>query len=87
MNLFLIYSLMFILLPSTVRVADGPADLQGVWKLTAVENNGEERQLADLQPRLRIKGSSVFYAKNELAKVSVDAVAAPQEYRGDNRLW
>lgn len=77
MNLFLLHSLMFILAPATVPVAGGPSDLQGTWKLTAVESNGEERSLDDLQPRLRIKGNSIFYAKQEIAKVTADSAASP----------
>jgi uncharacterized protein (TIGR03067 family) len=77
MNLFLFLSLMLVLSPSSLPVPDGPADLQGTWKLVAVENNGEERTLDELQPRLRIKGTAVSYAKKEIAKVTADSSASP----------
>src|SRR5438874_2396627 len=56
---------------------DGQAELQGIWKLTAIEVNGEFRSMDEFQPRVRIKGNSLFYAKAETAKLAADASAAP----------
>jgi uncharacterized protein (TIGR03067 family) len=56
----------------------GTAELQGTWKLVSVEVKGEVIASADRQPRLVIKGTKILYAGEELARLTVDAQAAPK---------
>jgi uncharacterized protein (TIGR03067 family) len=54
------------------------ADLQGTWRLTAVENQGRTNDLADDGPRWLIKGNKVFYAGKELAVLTADGATKPK---------
>jgi uncharacterized protein (TIGR03067 family) len=52
--------------------------LQGRWKLTTVERNGEEMALGDNPPRWTIKDGKVFYAGDLLAELTLSAGAKPK---------
>jgi uncharacterized protein (TIGR03067 family) len=54
----------------------GPAELQGTWKFTAVEINGEMTTL-DVNPRIKIQGNALFYAKKALAQLMAEPSASP----------
>jgi len=54
------------------------AELQGVWKLTAVEHDGGTREFAERAPHWVVKGSKIYYGGEELAKMTADAATSPK---------
>src|SRR5437868_2897750 len=56
----------------------GPAELQGKWKLLSLEADGAAIDLDNAQPRWVIKGNKVRYGGEELAQLTVDATATPK---------
>src|SRR2546427_3931046 len=54
------------------------ADLQGTWKLTSLEREGEVREFADRAPRWVVKGDKVLYGGEELATLAPDAATTPK---------
>jgi uncharacterized protein (TIGR03067 family) len=54
------------------------ADLQGKWKLTAVEVDEREAELPGDLPILEIKNDNIFYGNEHLATLVVDASANPK---------
>jgi uncharacterized protein (TIGR03067 family) len=64
--------------PASPQAKDGPAELQGTWKLVAVEANGRVNELTEKQPRVLIKGNKVVYAGAEVAQLTAEAGAAPK---------
>jgi uncharacterized protein (TIGR03067 family) len=58
-----------------------PAELQGAWKLTSLESNGESREIQGAsEPRWVIKGDKVFYGGQEAARLSADASTSPRTF-------
>jgi uncharacterized protein (TIGR03067 family) len=57
---------------------EGPAELQGTWKLVSLEINGTATAFTDAAPRWVIKGNKVRYGGAELASLTSDATATPK---------
>jgi uncharacterized protein (TIGR03067 family) len=55
----------------------GPAELQGPWRLVALEGNGKTRQVAR-EPRWVIAGDTVYYGGRPLARLAADPKASPK---------
>lgn len=51
--------------------------LQGVWKLTAQEANGQTQEAGERAPWFQIKGNRVFYGGEVLAELTIADAAAP----------
>jgi uncharacterized protein (TIGR03067 family) len=65
--------------PDGAKVKKEVAELQGVWRLTGFEVDGKEAFLQEhKQIRWAIKGDKVFYAGDELAKLTLDPAATPK---------
>jgi uncharacterized protein (TIGR03067 family) len=64
--------------PTSAQAKGGPAELQGTWKLVAVELRGEVAAMTDRQPRLLIKGDKVWYGGEEIALLTADAGTTPK---------
>src|SRR6187401_1774462 len=59
--------------------AKGPAELQGVWKLTALEVGGKPAEpLGGGEPRWVLKADRVFYGGAEIAQFSADPTTSPR---------
>src|SRR5262249_3763946 len=56
----------------------GPAELQGKWKLQSLEIDGVADDLGGAQPRWVIKGNKVRYGGEELAQLTADATTTPK---------
>jgi uncharacterized protein (TIGR03067 family) len=54
------------------------AELQGVWRLTSIEQEGEARAFAERAMYWVIKGDKVFYDGKELAKLAADPSTTPR---------
>ncbi len=54
------------------------APLQGTWRLTAMERNGEPFELPATPPRWVIKGNKVYYGGEELAVLTVEPSTTPR---------
>jgi uncharacterized protein (TIGR03067 family) len=54
------------------------AVLQGTWRLTALERNGEPFELPATPPRWVIKGNKVYYGGEELAVLTVEPSTTPR---------
>lgn len=70
-------------LAAPVRADDPPgrgvAELQGVWKLTAVEVSGNSREpLGGGEPRWVVKGDTVSYGGEVVARVAADPSTTPR---------
>ncbi len=61
--------------PSDKKV---PEEIQGVWKLTSLEINGESVDLRKSLPRLVIKDNKIQYGGEEFATVTADATTTPK---------
>jgi uncharacterized protein (TIGR03067 family) len=72
--------LAFLLLAVPLAAADPPADLQGGWKLVAVEaaDDAVSVPLPDNKPALVIKGDKVLHGGQEIARLTADAAANPK---------
>jgi uncharacterized protein (TIGR03067 family) len=57
--------------------AKGPAELQGAWKLVALEGNGQTLEMRT-HPRLVIVGDVVLYGGRPLARLTADPAAGPK---------
>jgi uncharacterized protein (TIGR03067 family) len=68
----------FALFLPTKEPAEAPAELQGTWKLIAVENGGKSNDLAEPAPRVVIRGSKLHYGGAAVAEIGADAGAAPK---------
>jgi uncharacterized protein (TIGR03067 family) len=53
------------------------AELQGTWKLVSLEADGKATEFAEKPLRWVIKGNKVFYARDELAELTIDAKTMP----------
>ncbi len=53
------------------------ADLQGAWKLAALERRGEVREFTDKAPYWFVKGDKVLYGGETLATMTLDATTTP----------
>jgi uncharacterized protein (TIGR03067 family) len=67
-----------ILLFAAPLLAAEPADLQGGWKLVAVETDAGPADLPDARPALVIKGDKVLHGGQEIARLSADPAADPK---------
>ena len=56
----------------------GPAELQGVWKLASLEGNGQVLEVSRGQPRWVIVGNVVLYGGRPLARLTADPTATPK---------
>jgi uncharacterized protein (TIGR03067 family) len=56
----------------------GPADLQGAWKLTSMQFNGEAADFDLGQIHWSIKDDKIQYAGEEVASLSADSKATPK---------
>ncbi len=56
----------------------GVAELQGIWKFVAIATSEETRELAANEPRWVIKGDTILYGGEALAKLTVDPAATPK---------
>jgi uncharacterized protein (TIGR03067 family) len=63
---------------SDASAKNGPAELQGNWRLLSVEINGQDLDLAGNQPKWVIKGSKVHYGGEELTRLTADPAATPK---------
>lgn len=73
------FSLSTVAIPQeTATENKAVAELQGVWKLTAIEQEGETREFAERAPYWVIKGDKAFYGGVELAKLTPDASTTPR---------
>jgi uncharacterized protein (TIGR03067 family) len=59
-------------------MAKGAAELQGKWKLSAVETGEGAAELPDDLPVLEIKEGKVLYGREELATLTIDAGVTPK---------
>src|SRR5262249_53867276 len=66
----------FALFLPTKDPAKAPADLQGTWKLVAVESEGKANDLAEPPPRAVIRGNRLLYGGAEVAEIVADAGAS-----------
>src|SRR2546425_2857560 len=76
-------AVMFGLVSAAAGQNDNPskkslADLQGTWKLTSLEREGEVREFADRAPRWVVKGDKVLYGGEEVATLVPRPAATPQ---------
>jgi uncharacterized protein (TIGR03067 family) len=71
--------LAFLLLAAPLA-ADPPADLQGGWRLTAVEaaDDSADVPLPEPKPALVIQGDKVLYGGQEIARLTADPAANPR---------
>lgn len=56
----------------------GPAELQGTWRLVALEGNGKTLEVTGRQPRWVIVGDTVLYGGRPLARLNADPKASPK---------
>ena len=56
----------------------GPAELQGPWRLVALEGNGKTLEVTTRQPRWVIVGDTVLYGGRPLARLAADPKASPK---------
>jgi uncharacterized protein (TIGR03067 family) len=72
--------LAFLLVAAPLAAAEPPADLQGGWRLVAVEAEGEADAvpLPDPRPALVIKGDKVLHGGTEIARLTADPAADPK---------
>jgi uncharacterized protein (TIGR03067 family) len=74
--------LVFLLASVSLTVAQddkkGTPELQGIWKLSAAEGNGEELEFPKNLPRWVIKGDTVHYGREPLLRLKADAKANPK---------
>lgn len=68
----------FVVFLAAPLVAAEPADLQGGWKLVAVETDAGPANLPDAKPALVIKGDKVLHGGQEIARLSADPAADPK---------
>jgi uncharacterized protein (TIGR03067 family) len=59
-------------------ITKGLTELQGTWKLTALQRNGETVDLAERSSRWVIQGKQIFYGGEILATLNVDAATSPR---------
>jgi uncharacterized protein (TIGR03067 family) len=57
---------------------EGPADLQGAWRLVSVEAEAGSVGLPDPAPVLVIAGDRVLYGGETIARISTDATTTPK---------
>src|SRR5262249_31240823 len=74
------------------RPDDAPAQLQGCWKLTTFELNGENQDFrGGNEPRWVIKGDKVFYGGQEAARLAPDPATTPRtidlKFRDPDRVY
>src|SRR4051812_48422925 len=69
-----------LLLAAPLVAAGPPADLQGGWRLVAVEAEAEAGSvpLPDPRPALVIKGDKLLHGGTEIARLTADPVADPK---------
>jgi uncharacterized protein (TIGR03067 family) len=74
------FSLMAALAPPAVDDAPkkGPADLQGAWKLTSIEFNGEAADFDLGQIHWSIQNDKIHYGGEDVATVTADPKATPK---------
>jgi uncharacterized protein (TIGR03067 family) len=70
--------LTILFLAAPLLAADPPADLQGGWKLVAVETDAGPVDLPDARPALVIKGDKVLHSGQEIARLTADPAADPK---------
>lgn len=67
------------------------AELQGKWKLTAVEVDDRQAELPDDLPVWEIKGNKVLYGQEKLAALMVDDSVTPKtidlQYVGPDKTY
>jgi uncharacterized protein (TIGR03067 family) len=74
------------------KAAKAPADLQGCWKLVAVEADDQSREyLGGGQPRWVIKGDKVFFGSEEIIRITTDPKTSPRiidlQFRDPERVY
>src|SRR5262249_35845466 len=67
-----------ILLLTAPLLAAEPVDLQGGWKLVAIETESDTADLPDARPALVIKGDKVLHGGQEIARLTADQAADPK---------
>lgn len=70
--------LVILVLATPLVAAEPPADLQGGWKLVAIETDAGPADLPDARPALVIKGDKVLHGGQEIARLSADPAADPK---------
>jgi uncharacterized protein (TIGR03067 family) len=70
--------LLAVAVPGQPADKDGPAELQGTWKLVAIEIKGELNTLAERQPRIVIQGNKLLYGGENVAVLTAEGAAAPK---------
>jgi uncharacterized protein (TIGR03067 family) len=61
------------------RPGKGVAELQGVWRLTAVEANGKSREpFGGGEPRWVVRGETISYGGEMLGKIAADPATRPR---------
>jgi uncharacterized protein (TIGR03067 family) len=68
---------LFALAVPLLPTGKGPAELQGAWKLIALEGSGQTRDISR-PPRWVIVGDTVLYGGRPLARLTADASASPK---------
>jgi len=56
----------------------GPAELQGTWKLVSIERDGKDQDFPVTLPRWTIKGTKVYTAGEEFVTLKVDSSTKPK---------
>ena len=67
-----------LLFAAPVVAAELPANLQGGWKLVAIETEADTADLPDSKPALVIKGDKVLHGGQEIARLTADPAADPK---------
>jgi uncharacterized protein (TIGR03067 family) len=68
----------FVLVAAPLAAADPPKELQGGWRLVAVETEAGPTELPDAKPGLVIQGDTVRHAGKEIARLTADPAADPK---------
>lgn len=81
MSRVILFAMSLLLATSSLAAAEAAkpaAELQGRWKLSAVEVDGREAELPGELPIWEIKGDKVLYGQEELATLAVDGGVTPK---------
>jgi uncharacterized protein (TIGR03067 family) len=76
-----LFAVTLLFAPCVLSAAEAPkglAELQGKWKLSAVEVNDRQAELPDDLPIWEIKEHKVLYGQEELATLVVDGGVSPK---------
>jgi uncharacterized protein (TIGR03067 family) len=71
----------FLIVLAPVGLADepvAPPELQGAWRLVAVEVLGRMEDLSDTAPRVEIRDDRLRYGGEEIARLTADATTMPK---------